>query len=66
MKKKEIEIEIDENTLEIIIETISIEGSECTSILDEIEKAMGANSLEIKNKPEKFHGQKIKLKQTLK
>jgi hypothetical protein len=53
MGMKEIEIEIDEKTGEIKMETLGIKGNECEEILNKLQKELQAETILVTDKPEK-------------
>jgi len=59
---KEIEVEIDIETGEIIFETKNFKGKSCEDILNQIQKAIDAEEISHKDKPEKIQKEKITIK----
>jgi len=59
---KEIEVEIDIETGEIIFETKLFKGKSCEDILDQIQKSIDAEEISHKDKPEKIQKEKINIK----
>lgn len=65
---KEIEIEIDEKTGEIKVETLGFKGKECEEVLEKLQKELQAVLIQKVEKPEKLQKELIvnKAKQTVK
>ncbi len=65
---KEIDIEIDEKTGEIKVETLGFKGKECEDVLEKLQKELQAVLIQRVEKPEKLQKEVIvsRAKQTVK